>query len=77
MQTTSSTDTAFIEHTLKVWQPRLERQLTSEDARQIVENVTGFFAILGRWSQLEGDAASILTVNPIEHPTGREVRRDR
>ena len=29
------------------------RDLSCEDARQIVENVTGFFAILTEWSRVE------------------------
>ena len=41
----------LIEQTHKVWQPRLQRNLTDEDARQIAENVTGFFAILAEWSR--------------------------
>jgi hypothetical protein len=35
------------------WQPRLERDLSCEDARQIVENVSGFFAVLADWSRSE------------------------
>ena len=41
----------MIEQTHKVWQPRIRRNLTDEDARQIAENVTGFFAILAEWSR--------------------------
>ena len=41
----------LIEQTYKVWQPRIRRNLTDEDARQIAENVTGFFAILAEWSR--------------------------
>ena len=41
----------LIEQTHKVWQPRLQRNLTDEDARQIAENITGFFSILAEWSQ--------------------------
>ena len=33
--------------------PRLGRDLSREDARQIAENVTGFFAILAEWSRAE------------------------
>ena len=36
-----------------MWQPRLGRDLSREDARQIIENVTGFFAILAEWSRAE------------------------
>jgi len=41
----------LIEQTRKVWQPRIQRNLTDEDARQIAANVTGFFAILAEWSR--------------------------
>jgi hypothetical protein len=43
----------LIDRTRKVWQPRIGRNLTNEDARQISENVTGFFAILAEWSRVE------------------------
>ena len=42
------------EHTIAVWQPRLRRRLTKEDAREIAENITGFFTILAEWSRQEG-----------------------
>jgi hypothetical protein len=40
-------------HTCEVWEPRLGRRLTREDARQIVENVSGVFALLAEWSRAE------------------------
>jgi hypothetical protein len=52
--------TKLLDQTLEVWQPRTSRKLTREDARQIVENVNGFFRILLEWemaSQLEAAAA--------------------
>jgi hypothetical protein len=33
----------LIEQTQRLWTPRLRRDLSREDARQLVENVTGFF----------------------------------
>jgi len=42
------------EHTISVWQPRHRRRLTNEDAREIAENLTGFFTILAEWSHREG-----------------------
>jgi hypothetical protein len=45
----------LLEDTIRFWQPRTSRRLTQEDARQMVENVTGFFAVLQRWS----DAADV------------------
>ena len=35
-----------VSRTLSVWQSRTSRRLTAEDARQIVENATGFVAVL-------------------------------
>lgn len=42
-----------IDRTLEVWKPRLRPDLSREEARQIVQNVTGFFAILAEWSRVE------------------------
>ena len=40
----------LLEETIQFWQQRTSRPLTHEDARQMVENVTGFFTILQGWS---------------------------
>ena len=42
----------------QVWQPRIGRDLTDEDARQIMHNVTGFFGVLAEWSRAERLAAA-------------------
>ncbi len=42
---------ALVEETIRFWQPRSSRPLTTEDARQMVENVSGFFTTLQRWSE--------------------------
>jgi hypothetical protein len=36
----------FLEKTIQVWQPLSEKELTEEDAREIVENMTGLFSFL-------------------------------
>ena len=41
----------LIDRTRVLWKPRFGRDLSREDARQIVENITGFFAILTEWSR--------------------------
>jgi hypothetical protein len=46
-------DNNLLERTVELWRPRLGRDLSREDARQIVENVSGFFAILAEWSRAE------------------------
>jgi hypothetical protein len=41
----------LIDRTIALWQPRLGRDLSREDARQITENMVGFFSILHEWSR--------------------------
>jgi hypothetical protein len=49
-----SANDGLIDRTIELWQPRLRRDLSREDARQIVENVSSFFGILAEWSRAEG-----------------------
>ena len=42
-----------IARTRQIWQPRLGRDLTDDDAHQIMHNVTGFFGLLAEWSRAE------------------------
>ena len=42
-----------IAQTLAFWQPRTKRRLTSEDAREINQNLTGFFNILLEWDRAD------------------------
>ena len=65
-----------IARTRQVWQPRLGRDLTDEDARQILHNVTGFFAVLAEWSRAERLAAANDAAAPAK-PNEGEVSRDR
>ncbi len=48
----------LIEQARRLWRSRLGGDVSSEDARQIAENVTGFFAVLAEWSRAEGGAAN-------------------
>jgi hypothetical protein len=51
---------------IQFWQPRLRRKLTREDARQITENLTGFFRVLESWQK----------VNPatgVDYDAGKQV----
>ena len=50
---TRETRPNHVDDTLAVWQRRSRRQLSREDAREIVENITGFFTILAEWSRQE------------------------
>ena len=46
-------DDNLIDRTLEVWQPRNAHRLSDEDARAILENVTGFFTLLSEWETNE------------------------
>jgi hypothetical protein len=61
--------------TREVWQPRLGRDLTDEDARQIKHNVTGFFDVLAEWSRAERLIADNDAAPPAK-PSDGEVRHD-
>jgi hypothetical protein len=39
--------------TVAFWQPRTTRSLGHEDAREIVENLTGFFQLLQEWERAD------------------------
>jgi hypothetical protein len=43
----------LIKRTQQIWQPRLGRHLSCEDARQMIDNVSGFFAVVADWSRSE------------------------
>ena len=60
----------------QVWQPRLGRDLTGEDARRIMHNVTGFFGVLAEWSRAESLAAANDAAAPAK-PNDGVVRHDR
>jgi hypothetical protein len=66
----------LIDRTRKVWQPRIGRNLTNEDARQISENVTGFFAILAEWSRVEMPTPANDAGKPVASDN-KEVRHER
>jgi hypothetical protein len=44
-------DDLILKKTIDVWQPHSEKKLTEEDARQIIQNLTGFFETLARWDR--------------------------
>ena len=66
----------LLRSTSQVWQPRLGCDLSSEDARQIAENVAGFFSLLAEWSRADTPAAANDTNEPVTSENG-EVGHDR
>lgn len=41
----------FADRTLEFWQPRTNRTLTAEDAREMTANVAGVFGLLAAWDR--------------------------
>ena len=69
-------DDDLMGRTREVWQPRLGRPLSRDEAKRIAANVTGFFSVLAEWSR----AASPTPANDArENVTSDDVglRRDR
>lgn len=47
-----------IERTCEVWQLRFGRDLSRDEAKEIADNVAGFFSILAEWSRAEPPVAA-------------------
>ena len=41
----------LIEHTIRFWQERTGREVTAEDAREMIVNIRGFFGVLAEWAE--------------------------
>ncbi len=66
MKPSNAANDNLIDRTIKAWEPRLDRNLSREDARQIVENATGFFSILAEWARAESPEPANATGKPDE-----------
>jgi len=49
----------LLHQTLAVWQPRVSRKLTDEDAREITETLAGFFDVLAEWAEKDRPSPTI------------------
>jgi hypothetical protein len=74
MKSSPAANDNLIEKTRRLWHSRLGRDVSREGARQIAENVTGFFAVLAEWSHAEGRAAN--DNKAPSTPQDRGVRRE-
>lgn len=43
----------LIEQTISVFENRTGREISQEEARQAVENISGFFRVLQEWAEAE------------------------
>ena len=77
VKTSHAANDNLIGYTRKFWQPRLGRDLTPEDARQITESFTGFFSLLAEWSRAEMPRPANDDINKRSASLTEEARRDR
>ena len=77
MKPSKAANDNLIDHTITLWRPRLRRDLSREDARQIAENITGFFSILAEWSRADLPAAANDNSGSAKSTESGEARRDR
>src|SRR5262249_30093109 len=69
IRSTQDSKSQLVDQALEIWQPRASRALTREDARQIVENISGFFRILLEWDAKERRTVTPMTmVEPRRRP---------
>lgn len=64
----------LIGRTREVWQPRLGRDVSRDEAKQIAASMTGFFAVLAEWSRT--DMPDPVNNNGDEATTGDQGVRD-
>lgn len=76
MKPSSAANDNLIDRTIELWQPRLPRELNPEDARQIVENVTGFFSVLGEWARAEAATPANHIEDQIDRSSTDKVRHE-
>jgi hypothetical protein len=76
MESPRAANDNLTERTCQLWKRRLGRDLSREGARQIAENVAGFFAILAEWSRAELPSPANDVGKPDASENG-EVRHDR
>ena len=46
----------LIQDTIRFWEGRLGSQVSPEEAREMIENVVGYFSLLSEWESSESNA---------------------
>ncbi len=58
------TEGALVEDTLTLWQPRAEKALAEEDAKEMMRNASGFFSVLDEWEAAAANDNDLNTIDP-------------
>ncbi len=73
----SDRDVDQVRTDLRIWQSRASRPLSEEDAREISENLLGFFRVLAEWDSKERSAISAADNEAASAPSPRMTREPR
>lgn len=76
-QGVSGRDVDQVRTALRLWQPRASRPLSEEDAREIAENLLGFFRVLAEWDSKEISTVSAADNEAASAPSPRTTREPR
>ena len=66
-------DVDVVKATLQFWQSRAPKPLGQEDAREIAENLVGFFRVLAEWDAKERSSESADDNNGVSELPPREA----
>lgn len=70
----SAVPTPFLDETIAFWQPHSDRALNREDAREIIHNISGFFAVLAEWEKAERASSQETVAPPVKTRAARSDR---
>ena len=59
----------FLGRTVAVFQPRACREITTEAAREIRQNLCGFFTVLTEWAHAEAEAEPVTCADYVPSPS--------
>jgi hypothetical protein len=63
--------TEFMNETLNFWKDRTDRPLTNEDARQMIESISGVFTLLAEWDAKEKSDEAIMKNDSVSLMPGK------
>ncbi len=76
-QGVSGRDIDQVRTAMRLWQSRASRPLSEENAREIAENLLGFFRVLAEWDSKERSTISAADNEVASAPSPRTTREPR
>jgi hypothetical protein len=64
MQTLRKRPDDQVDQVISFWQPRAAKHLSHQDGREILGNISGFFAVLAEWQRAKDSACTAMASEP-------------